>query len=59
MDFTIIPRAIKTTLDKAGCPLTEDQFLLIAGNLAATQQMIEQFGLKGAIEVLEPMGDDT
>jgi hypothetical protein len=55
MDYTVIPNSIKNTLEKAGCPLTDDQFMLIAGNLAATQQMIESIGLKSTIEVLEPL----
>jgi len=55
MDYTIIPRSVKNTLDKAGCPLTEGQYMLLCGSLAATQQMVETMGLESTIEVLEPM----
>lgn len=55
MDYTVIPESIKEMLDKESCPLTEKQYLLIAGSLAAVQQMIDAIGLEGTIEVFQPM----
>ena len=57
MDFTVIPKSVQKTLASAGCPLTEKQFMLMAGALAAAQQMIESTGLDGAIEILTPMAE--
>ena len=57
MDFTVIPNSVRKTLQTAGHPLTEDQFILMAGALAAVQQMIETTGLESTIEILEPMAD--
>jgi len=54
-DFTVIPRSVQKTLETSGCPLTDEQFMLMCGALAAAQQMIEQLGLGDAIEILEPM----
>lgn len=55
MDFTVIPNSVKKTLESAGCPLSEEQFMVMAGALGAAQQMIDAMGLAGAIEVLNPM----
>jgi len=54
-DFTVIPRSVQKTLESSGCPLTEEQFMLMCGALAAAQQMIEQLGLVDTIEILDPM----
>lgn len=55
LDFTVIPRCVQKTLETSGCPLTDEQFMLMCGALAAAQQMIEQLGLGDAIEILQPM----
>jgi hypothetical protein len=41
-DFTVLPRAIQDCMAKAGEPLSEDQYMLLAGYLAPVQQETER-----------------
>ncbi len=52
MDFTLIPDSIKKILIEEKIPLTDEQFLIIAGYLAQQQLMIEMFGLEHTLNLL-------
>lgn len=54
-DYTKLPKIVAETMEKAGLPLTEDQYILLTGSLALHQKHMEKLearieGLKLAIE---------
>ena len=51
-DFTLMPKEIAETLEKLGCPLTEEQYLIMSGTLAQHQLMIEDCGLEKWLDQL-------
>lgn len=49
-DYTVIPKALTQTFSKAGCPLSENQRLVLNGCLASLQTSISYMGLDRVIE---------
>jgi len=56
LSFTILPIAVAKTMDKAGCPLSEQQLSVLHGCLALYQLKIEVDGLDALIENLIKQG---
>ena len=56
-DYTRLPREIKDCMERAGSPLSEDQFILLAGYLAPIQQKLEADKYRDLIDLAEMLAE--